>query len=374
VLEINVSSLKPSQVPQQPSVLASSSYPTDAHTSIDLLTHRLKTLEYRIGDLEADDVDEYLPIPLKQSRKQRHRASSSSRSPTRRTARYPSDESHTPPAPPPPPPAPSDLRQQVTIEFISETLKELLQKIQKYKQNSNEMAETMRAQSRELNQHLIEQRVENHQLKERVSKIEKEQKVDLQKVMESLSKKQNKTTQSHEDEGEEDDDKEELGMRFDRRVFERGMTAKTTTAAAATAGAGNEQIKFLQNKIKSLSLNTSKVCKSLSVGISDSQYSILMIFSWAERVHSAFEILATELDLGGGLCPRLQLQNQKGVKPFPSHHHHSPSHHIYQRQRQQQQQQSLLEEDNEDMINIPTYFQGKNIENTFGLDTSDEER
>jgi chromosome segregation ATPase len=322
VLEINVSSLKPSTAP--PLIAPSSSYPTDAHTSIDLLTHRLKTLEYRIGDLEADDVDEYHQTPTKQSRKQRPHSSSSSRSPSRRSARFPSDEgSHSE----------ATRHHQITVEFISETLKELLQKIQKYKQNSNEMAETMRSQYRDLNQHITELKFENRQIKEIVSKFENEQKTD-RKAVEILTKKQQKSNQ----------DRDEI--RSERRIAE------------GEVGPGNEQIKILQTKIKLLSQNTSKVCKSLSVGISDSQYSILLIFSWAEQVHSAFEILANELEIDGTICPRLQLQNHKGTK---QHSHHN------------RQQQQLLEDDDDHMVNIPTYFQQGNIESTFGLGASDEE-
>jgi hypothetical protein len=315
--------------------VASSSYPIDANASIDHLTHRLKTLEYRIGDLEAEDVNFHQsPRGARHRSSQRKHRSSCSSSPPPRSNHSSSEEFATERRQQ----QQQQQQQQATIGFLSETLKELLHKIQKYKQNSNEMTHAMKFQHKEINQQMSQLRAENEKLKEMmvrgrendqradleikatIERIEKNQQRQLSAEAEAGTGGQKKESGKGKEEKEKSED-DEAGIEFKLEKEYEVMTAWT------------DQLKLLQKKVKLLSHNTNKVCKSLSVGISDSQYSILLIFSWAEKVYNAFEILSSELSIDGSICPRLQLRNQKGYR--------------------------LPDNEEEDEMNIPSYFHGR---------------
>jgi hypothetical protein len=330
VLDLNLSSHQP-QPPPPLAPVSSPSYPIDANASIDHLTHRLKTLEFRIGDLEAEDAEyqQSARRPVHKSSQRKRRSSSSSSSPPPRSTKYFSSD---------------DLaaertqwqqqqlqqQQQATIEFLSETLKELLHKLQKYKQNSNEMTQAMKFQYKEINEQLAELKSENEKLKEMVARgREHDRQVDLEMkaVVEKMERSRWKSSEVGVGVGGGQKKEKERGE-GDEEEIEFKLEKEYEAMAAWT-----DQVKLLQKKVKLLSHNTNKVCKSLSVGISDSQYSILLIFSWAEKVYNAFEILSREMNIEGGLlCPRLQLRNQKGDQ---------------------------LSDENEEEMNIPNYFQGQ---------------
>jgi hypothetical protein len=73
-----------------------------------------------------------------------------------------------------------------------------------------------------------------------------------------------------------------------------------------------EQQRHLQAKVKSLSSSTSRACRSLSVGVSDSQHATLLLYSWAEKVHAAFRDVSHQLNIEENICPRPQLHDTSG--------------------------------------------------------------
>jgi hypothetical protein len=68
------------------------------------------------------------------------------------------------------------------------------------------------------------------------------------------------------------------------------------------------QVRSLQKKVKTLGDSTSRACRSLSVGVTDSQNATLQLYSWADKVHSAFGVLSKEcLKRPKNICPRAKL-------------------------------------------------------------------
>lgn len=70
-----------------------------------------------------------------------------------------------------------------------------------------------------------------------------------------------------------------------------------------------QELRRLKTKVGALSGSTSRACRSLSVGVSDSQHATLLLYSWAEKVHTAFGVVSHQLNIEGNVCPRPQLDN-----------------------------------------------------------------
>lgn len=64
----------------------------------------------------------------------------------------------------------------------------------------------------------------------------------------------------------------------------------------------------MQAKMKSLSHSTSRACRSLSVGLSEVQHAILLLYSWADKVHGSFDTVCMKLNIPANICPRPQLR------------------------------------------------------------------
>lgn len=68
------------------------------------------------------------------------------------------------------------------------------------------------------------------------------------------------------------------------------------------------QIRSLQRKLKTLGDSTSRACRSLSVGVTDAQNASLQLFSWADKVHMAFDHVSKDcLKLSKNILPRAKL-------------------------------------------------------------------
>ena len=70
-----------------------------------------------------------------------------------------------------------------------------------------------------------------------------------------------------------------------------------------------EKQRVMQTRLKALSNAVSRSCRSLSVGVSDSQHAMLLLYSWAEKVHSAFREISIQLNMGENPCPRPQIHD-----------------------------------------------------------------
>lgn len=78
-----------------------------------------------------------------------------------------------------------------------------------------------------------------------------------------------------------------------------------------------EQITSLKRKLKILGNSTSRACRSLSVGVTDAQNASLELYSWADKVHNAFEQVSKScLNMEKNIIPRAQLFDiEKRSKP-----------------------------------------------------------
>lgn len=69
-----------------------------------------------------------------------------------------------------------------------------------------------------------------------------------------------------------------------------------------------QQVRALQRKVRALGDSTSRACRSLSVGVTDAQNASLQLFSWADKVHGAFERVSKDcLKVSKNILPRAKL-------------------------------------------------------------------
>lgn len=76
------------------------------------------------------------------------------------------------------------------------------------------------------------------------------------------------------------------------------------------------QLQSLQRKLKTLGDSTSRACRSLSVGVTDAQNATLQLFSWADKVHIAFDHVSKDcLKLSKNILPRAKLLELSSTAP-----------------------------------------------------------
>mmetsp|Transcript_17531 Transcript_17531/g.26075 ORF Transcript_17531/g.26075 Transcript_17531/m.26075 type:complete len:430 (+) Transcript_17531:56-1345(+) len=98
-------------------------------------------------------------------------------------------------------------------------------------------------------------------------------------------------------------------LSYSSRENRHGKLSSANCKHASDITKIHEQIRSLQAKLKTLGSSTSRACKSLSVGVSDSQHAALLLYSWADKVHRAFEIVSDKLDIQSELCPRPRIHD-----------------------------------------------------------------
>lgn len=327
-MDINLTVHQPPLLPVPAAV--PTPYSMDANASIDNLTRRLKTLEFRIGDLEAEDVNSYHVAPKTSSRSSKKH----SRSPSRRSRHEPSSPTDEEEIIAPAPHAKyihQQQQHQETIQFLTETLKELLHKIQKYKNNSNELTQTVKLQYQELTHQIADLQTQNKELSQIIHRVESANHFEIQQLIEKLH--ENEMNLGEIGKGKELKKDIMKDDRQDEAVVEDEAIEYQFEKKSNAINIFNEQYQHLSKKLKLLTYNTNKVCKALSIGISDSQYSILSIYSWADKLYLAMEKMSREMGKEKNICPRLRLHNEQ-----------------------------TNENDEDMMINIPTYFHGNHDE------------
>lgn len=77
---------------------------------------------------------------------------------------------------------------------------------------------------------------------------------------------------------------------------------------------GGTALQSVQNKLKTLGSSTSRACKSLSVGLNDCQHATLLLYSWADRVYTAFDVVSSRLDFPSNICPRPHVYRPEGLE------------------------------------------------------------
>lgn len=78
-------------------------------------------------------------------------------------------------------------------------------------------------------------------------------------------------------------------------------------------------VRSLQKKVKTLGESTSRACRSLSVGVTDSQNASLQLYAWADKVHSAFAVVSKDcLQRSKNICPRAKLADLSNPKASPA--------------------------------------------------------
>ncbi len=85
-----------------------------------------------------------------------------------------------------------------------------------------------------------------------------------------------------------------------------------------TTGPAYSDLKEMDKRIKKLTENTSKACRSLSNGLSEVQHATLNLFSWTDDVHDAFDRVANKVDLPTNLCPRAKVSSRTNNSNKPS--------------------------------------------------------
>lgn len=65
----------------------------------------------------------------------------------------------------------------------------------------------------------------------------------------------------------------------------------------------HQDIKILNKKIKKLSENTTKACRSLSNGISDIQQATLNLYTWTDATYDTFGKISQKLGYTSNICP-----------------------------------------------------------------------
>ena len=97
-----------------------------------------------------------------------------------------------------------------------------------------------------------------------------------------------------------------------------GSGSKGGTYNESTLEEMQHQIKSLQKKLRTLGDSTSRACRSLSVGVTDSQNASLELYSWADQVHMAFDRISIEcLKQNKNILPRpkiLQLTSKPSTE------------------------------------------------------------
>eukprot|EP00981_Chlorochromonas_danica_P010243 scaffold3058_cov165-Ochromonas_danica.AAC.34 len=76
----------------------------------------------------------------------------------------------------------------------------------------------------------------------------------------------------------------------------------------------SQSIRDLEKKLKKLAENTTKTCKSLSVGLTDVQQATLSLYTWADKAYDAFEIVANKTSLPSNICPRAKTAGNLSAK------------------------------------------------------------
>jgi DNA repair ATPase RecN len=89
----------------------------------------------------------------------------------------------------------------------------------------------------------------------------------------------------------------------------RGRSESPVRQKGSEASAS--EVKDLEKKIKKLAESTTKACRSLSTGLTDVQQATLSLYSWTDRVHDSFEVIAQKINLPTNLCPRAKLSNNQ---------------------------------------------------------------
>ena len=77
----------------------------------------------------------------------------------------------------------------------------------------------------------------------------------------------------------------------DKRSVEKGMTLSSSKEDESN------DLKKVHSKLSKLTDGTSKACRSLSSSISDVEHSMLLLYSWADKVHLNLEAVSNKLDM-----------------------------------------------------------------------------
>ena len=110
---------------------------------------------------------------------------------------------------------------------------------------------------------------------------------------------------------------------FLRKTINKPSTSKNRTIAQTdsdsddndnndiTLQGQHKEVKSLNKRVKLLGDNTSKACRSLSVGLTDVQQATLFLYAWCDKAHDAFGVLSAQLGMSSNICPRVQVYRQK---------------------------------------------------------------
>ena len=102
----------------------------------------------------------------------------------------------------------------------------------------------------------------------------------------------------------------------------KSANSKTRTHASAESDSDTEEgtditlqgqhkeLRGLGKRVKQLGDNTSKACRSLSVGLTDVQQATLFLYAWCDKAHDAFGVLSAQLGMSSNICPRVQVYRQ----------------------------------------------------------------
>jgi gas vesicle protein len=70
---------------------------------------------------------------------------------------------------------------------------------------------------------------------------------------------------------------------------------------------GEDELKQIKRKLRSVVETTSSACHTVSSSVSDVQDATVQIYTWAERVHTAMGVLSEKVGVRPNVCPRLQI-------------------------------------------------------------------
>jgi hypothetical protein len=107
-----------------------------------------------------------------------------------------------------------------------------------------------------------------------------------------------------------------LALRLDeceKNIEKLNRLNSSERANGTTSANNNYDVKELRGDLKLLGKNTSKACRTLSAGLADVQNATLLMYKWADNVHSAFETISYKLEFPTNICPRVKVDIQQSA-------------------------------------------------------------